>query len=1146
MKKVCLFIFSVLVLQVGKAQQSEFVQWGAVGATINQPVIDIHATFDMSMFLMEDSTIRMAGLDCTGELRNYLESLEKVVYITTKAAITSDGVAHLFFGAGLYSSIADVKKVVQIESYFLLLMNNSNVLKSTAKGEIENLNLTNVKDIFSGGAIGGVIYEDGTAQFLDNIDGFQLPQEINENIEDIVLGAIVDLKILIRREDSTLIGYDNNQVVSFPNTIKVQSITCDNEAGFAYVRTDGTCGIWGVSYFNDLSGIENLIDIEKISLAFIHTIALKNDGSIEALGDNLDGVIQFNPDLTTIKDLSYGEEHNLAVKSDGSVIAWGGTNSEGELNVPSGLTNVKEVAAVYHSSIALKEDGSIVIWGDTSESAISFLQELKNLNNISQILVDSYGSIDFQGSFVALLSDGRVWKSNNSGLTGFLDFVPPLIDLDVNSGVDYIGLTEDRQVVTWQDGVNSPINVSDLDQVIDVGVHDMGFLALRANGKIVQWGVDIVPVVSTWENVVSIDVNTGVAIAALHADGSISAYSSYDPCYSRPPVSITRDFSVSRVRAFSDERYGAFVIRKQRFIKGVVYNDKNQNCIKDEGEEPIQGVALSLNSRDWFTLSDKDGYYSIPVDTSTNNYVVNVIVNEQFEALCGTSFNINLASGLEDYNLNISGQKKECVLLYTSVSGQGKRRCFPSKTVIAYGNAGDLSSGPTTLEIEYPSYLTPLSSNPAWKSFENGLLIYEFSTLEAGSSNKITVVDSVVCGNEAILGLAQCIKSRIGPSEYCAAISSEWDQVELDLTKECKDGVVNYKVVNNTTFDMSDSTEVRISINDTLVRKSRVKLKAFTDSQIDVNAFGNLVNIEVGQTIGFPEDSILTDFVEGCIASTQTLDDVVKGLALNKPFVPETSKETKSCFTITGSYDPNDKQALPIGLTDAHYVRAGTSIDYTIRFQNTGTDTAFKVVLVDTLDSSLDISTFMQGASSHPYSLKVSGKGNPILTFTFNNILLPDSNVNVLASNGFVSFKINTFSNLSDETIIENEAAIYFDYNSPVITNKVYHTIGEPKWEDFSRGNLVKINNPIPVGVSNAIGSSTSMIYPNPTSGFITVSGASEGDVLDIKSVFGQSVYQVTVDEKMTLSTEEFAKGIYFYQIQRDGKVIDTGKLIRQ
>ncbi|MBK7940537.1 MAG: hypothetical protein IPJ87_01420 [Flavobacteriales bacterium] len=51
--------------------------------------------------------------------------------------------------------------------------------------------------------------------------------------------------------------------------------------------------------------------------------------------------------------------------------------------------------------------------------------------------------------------------------------------------------------------------------------------------------------------------------------------------------------------------------------------------------------------------------------------------------------------------------------------------------------------------------------------------------------------------------------------------------------------------------------------------------------------------------------------------------------------------------TVTGSYDPNDKTATTSSAwsRDLYYIDVDQWIDYTIRFQNTGTDTAFTVVM---------------------------------------------------------------------------------------------------------------------------------------------------------------------------------------------------------
>jgi uncharacterized repeat protein (TIGR01451 family) len=133
---------------------------------------------------------------------------------------------------------------------------------------------------------------------------------------------------------------------------------------------------------------------------------------------------------------------------------------------------------------------------------------------------------------------------------------------------------------------------------------------------------------------------------------------------------------------------------------------------------------------------------------------------------------------------------------------------------------------------------------------------------------------------------------------------------------------------------------------------------------------------------------------------------------------------------VRGAFDPNDKQATP--QLSPSQVASGKYIDYTIRFQNTGTDTAFSVVISDTLSDDLQKGTLQMLASSH--NCKTTVKDN-IVFFEFLNILLPDSNVNEPMSHGFVSFRIKPQTTVAPNTTITNKAAIYFDYNAPIITN---------------------------------------------------------------------------------------------------------------
>ena len=138
---------------------------------------------------------------------------------------------------------------------------------------------------------------------------------------------------------------------------------------------------------------------------------------------------------------------------------------------------------------------------------------------------------------------------------------------------------------------------------------------------------------------------------------------------------------------------------------------------------------------------------------------------------------------------------------------------------------------------------------------------------------------------------------------------------------------------------------------------------------------------------------------------------------------------------ITCAIDPNDKLVTPNIPNYANFTLFGETLEYTIRFQNTGSDTAINIQITDMIDPNLDLATFEVITSSHPYQVILNDEG--MVIFDFPNIYLPDSSANHAASMGFIKYKIETLPNLIEYTHIENFANIYFDFNEAIVTNTV-------------------------------------------------------------------------------------------------------------
>ena len=215
---------------------------------------------------------------------------------------------------------------------------------------------------------------------------------------------------------------------------------------------------------------------------------------------------------------------------------------------------------------------------------------------------------------------------------------------------------------------------------------------------------------------------------------------------------------------------------------------------------------------------------------------------------------------------------------------------------------------------------------------------------------------------------------------------------------------------------------------------------------------------------------------------------------------------------VTNSFDPNDKLAEPSGM-----IEAGTKINYTIHFQNTGNAEAYNVSITDTLDQNLDLLSFHLLGASHPCNFTMEGQGTA--TFTFYNIMLPDSGTDLIGSNGYVSYSVKTKNNLSPLTVINNKAAIYFDFNAPIITNTTADTIQMP----VITGEKYHIN----AYFINA--------KPNPTNDnvvFAFSSDVSETAQLTIATLDGKMVFSKSnVSSKDIINLSELCAGVYFCNI---------------
>ncbi len=564
-------------------------------------------------------------------------------------------------------------------------------------------------------------------------------------------------------------------------------------------------------------------------------------------------------------------------------------------------------------------------------------------------------------------------------------------------------------------------------------------------------------------------------------------------------------------------------------FSGKIFLDSIINCEPDASEKGtgfFKLLATKLPGNEQFTITPNSlGLYSADIPVNGKDSVIelrlqlpngistacpNVIVVPALGPQVNHIFNVGLVS------------EENCPLLSVSLNMNLIRRCLTSSwNNIVYSNHSFMPANNAYINLELDPLLSITSASVPF--VQNGnLYTFQLGTVPRLSTGSINFTIETDC--DAVLGQTLCGEAIIYPHDPCGG--QTWTGPKVSVKARCESGTtVNLILENTGDEDMPESLDF-IVVEDILMRDGgKFKLVKGGKQTLSYPANGATWRLEAQQVDGYPGIDRPSVSLEGCNGIN------IPGLVNAFAFNDDPIYIDNDCAEVRGSYDPNDKIGVPTGYNAAHIITANTDIEYKIRFQNTGTDTAFTVVVVDSLSDLLDFRTLEAGASSHKYRLDVYPGG--ILHFVFDNIMLPDSNVNKDGSNGFLKFRIAQKPNLPNGTVLKNKAAIYFDKNAPIITNEAFHTIGAP---------YVMVSTFKPELPDVQV-----IVQPNPFMGeaVLQMSGYEAKDgTLRILDAQGREVQsQIFRGNQAILNGNKLPTGFYFFQIFDAGQLIGSGKL---
>ncbi|MCK6691185.1 MAG: T9SS type A sorting domain-containing protein [Thermoanaerobaculia bacterium] len=538
-------------------------------------------------------------------------------------------------------------------------------------------------------------------------------------------------------------------------------------------------------------------------------------------------------------------------------------------------------------------------------------------------------------------------------------------------------------------------------------------------------------------------------------------------------------------------------------ITGSVLADWNTNCTVESSDEGISGIKIKIENLagdEFFTYTNADGEYNIELFPGT--YIIGIIPPNNLWDPCQNGISLTLQANQTTSQDFLLKPLAVCPAMTVDIANSWLRRCFEGHYSVYYCNRGTAAATDAYIDIQLDPFLTLTDAQLPYTGLGNNQYRFNLGTVPFNTCSHFWIKVNTSC--DATLGQTHCTEAIIHPTGDCLPPDPLWSGASLQIEANCSTDSLDFLIRNVGTGTTLEPLEYVI-IEDAVMLMQAPPPAIFL-------APGGAHHVKVRCTTGA---QFSTGFVNQFPA-----DD-------NDPWVDIDCREN------VGSYDPNDKQGFPVGYQSERYIDPGTDIEYLIRFQNTGTDTAFTVVIRDELSPWLDPGSVVPGAASHPYQFEFYNDRN--IKFTFENINLPDSSKSQELSQGFVKFRISQKPGVPLQTDILNHAGIYFDFNEPVITNTTRHRVGKDfitvsAWQPFLDGLTLRV-------------------MPNPvsTSALLQIDGlkANASWTAELSDATGKPVRSAQLNgSQWRFERELLPAGIYFLRIVSGDRVLGTGKIM--
>jgi len=887
----------------------------------------------------------------------------------------------------------------------------------------EDIDSDGLMDIISGTSNGEISWFENLGS--GNFSSQQIVSSLNSQIssvhsEDIDGDGDMDL-LSTSMGDNKIAWYENNGGGNFAAQQIISNTLSDPTSINAYdIDNDGDKDI-----FSTISGNDEIVWFENIGGGnFNPHVTLSNltKGSRKIVAGDLDG----DSDLD-LASASYSDDK----------IAWYENIGGNTFGYQQPLSIAASNVASIHSSDLDGDGKKDILSASSKDNKVAWYRNLGDGLFSDQIIVDSVATGAKEIHAADLNNDGTndiIYASDNDTIGWYLNngdgtfnsrsiiatgvnssraLVPA--DIDNDGDFDLVATLTPEEKVVWYENIGGGVFSSENIIFDQIGLPWTSIVAdLDADGDL-----DIISSFWVEDKVIWLSNNGSgnfgsQQILDNNADGIKSVFA----------IDIDNDLDIDIIAALSNPKQIVLYenINNTSFAsKQIIYNPSLGEIIDvssaDINMDGLNDVILSSGNIGWIknlggNMFDTLDHFSFTPVNNATTIAIDLDGDDDFDIITCSDLRGEIESIENQFNFK------------TQISGKvyydANQNSIIDSNEIGLGSVNILSNpislySYTDLNGNYFTNFSDTIGNyiVAPYNISHWSLVSDSSTYSIGIDSTFTVIDSLDFGF------------------YPDSITND---ISIDLTNDllrCS-SVLNYWINYSNIGTTNPSGVILLTLADSL---QYINSSFLPDSITGQNIYwsydslqffnNNNINITVSTPTFLNMGTTLTSSL-----SVSVIDDFEQ---IDTVFMDSVSP------ILTCAYDPNDKSVFPgygpLGIISTEV----ESLEYIIRFQNTGTDTAFNIVIEDQLDTKLNWETITPISSSHSFSVGLTQAGK--LSFIFNNIMLPDSNINELESHGFIKYQIDISPGLPMGTSIYNEANIFFDANPPIQTNQTLSTI---------------------------------------------------------------------------------------------------------